>query len=73
MVSLGNGILLSIITSTSRVFNLRAFSNPREFFISLKKDLAHKANVIYEKVELQWSLLPKENSIGIYGISNLKL
>lgn len=73
MKSAGDGMLLSIVAPTSRVFNLRAFSNPREFFVSLKKDMAHKSSVIYEKVELQWSLLPKENATGIYGISNLKL
>lgn len=56
---IGNGLLLSSITSVSRIFNLKSFSNPRQFFIAIKKDVAHKNNVIFEKVELVWSLLPK--------------
>lgn len=71
--NMGNGQLLSTITPVSKIFNLKAFSNPREFFISIKKDLAHKSNVIYEKVELVWSLAPKDTLSGIFGISSIKL
>lgn len=56
---MGHGLLLSTITPMSKIFNLKSFSNPREFFIAIKKDVAHKNNVIYEKVELIWSLVPK--------------
>lgn len=73
MRNMGNGRLLSTITPVNKIFNLKAFSNPREFFISIKKDLAHKSNVIYEKVELVWSLAPKDTLTGVFGISSLKL
>lgn len=70
---MGNGLLLSAITPVSKIFSLKAFSNPREFFIAVKKDAAHKGNVIYEKVELTWSLVPRESLTGVYGISGIKL
>jgi hypothetical protein len=70
---MGNGLLLSAITPVSKIFNLKAFSNPREFFIAIRKDAAHRGNVIYEKVELTWSLQPKESLAGVYGISGVKL
>ena len=52
---------------------MKSFSNPREFFISIIQDTAHRNHVVYEKVEIVWTLLPKENTLGVYGISNLKL
>ena len=66
-------MLLSTITSASKVFHLKAFSNPREFFVSIIKEVAHKNNVVYGKVDLQWSLQAKETVSGFYGICNLKL
>lgn len=68
-----NGELLARITPQTKTFSLRAFSNPREFFVSMKKEVAHRSNVTYESVELQWSLLPRENASGIYGICGLRL
>ena len=56
---MGNGLLLSSYSQHTKVFNLRAFSNPKEFFISIITDVAHKNEVVYEKVELIWSLLPR--------------
>ena len=65
-----HSIFLKEITSAAKVFNLRAFSNPKQFFIEIKMEVALKYNVSLEKVKLNWSLLPKENG---YGISNLRL
>ena len=65
-----HSIFLKEITSATKVFNLRAFSNPKQFFIEIKMEVALKYNVSLEKVKLNWSLLPKENG---YGISNLRL
>lgn len=70
---MGNGLLLSTITPVSKIFPLKAFSNPREFFIAIKKEAAHKGNVVYERVELVWSVIPRENLAGVYGISGIKL
>lgn len=35
--SIGNGLLLSALTPVSKIFSLKAFSNPREFFIAIRK------------------------------------
>lgn len=45
-----NGYYLSTITPVSKIYHLKAFSNPREFFISIIKDIAYKHNVVYDKV-----------------------
>jgi hypothetical protein len=70
---MGNGLLLASLSSLSKIFSLKAFSNPREFFIAIKKEAANKANIVYERVELVWSLLPRESLTGIYGISGIRL
>ena len=49
---------------------MKAFENPRQFFIEIKMDVAIKNNVTFERVQLVWSLMPKEN---MYGICNLRL
>ena len=48
--SVGKGFLLANVMSNSKVFHLKAFSNPREFFISIIQDVAHRNHVVYEKV-----------------------
>lgn len=70
---MGNGLLLASLTQHSKIFSLKAFSNPRELFIAIKKEAANKANMVYERVELVWSLIPRESLSGIYGISGIKL
>ena len=37
------------------------------------KEVAHRHGVVYEKVELVWSLSPRENVSGLYGVTSLKL
>lgn len=44
---MGNGLLLSTLTPVSKIFSLKAFSNPREFFIAIRKEAAQKAGVVY--------------------------
>ena len=65
-----HSIFLREITQSSKVFNLRAFSNPKQFFIEIKAEVALKYGVSYEKVQLNWAFIPKENA---YGICNLRL
>lgn len=58
------------IEQWTRVFNLRAFENPRQIFVGARLEVAMKSNVPYDGVVLVWSFVEKD---GYYGVSNLNL
>lgn len=62
--------MLKEIDETTKVFNLKAFNNPRQLFVTVKLEVAVKNNVPYDSVVLVWGFAHKE---GYYGVSNLNL
>jgi hypothetical protein len=62
--------LLRELNAATRIFNLKAFGNPRQFFVEVKMEAALKLGVTYEKIKLSWSILPRENA---YGICNVRV
>lgn len=64
------GQFLRQVTSNTMIFNLKAFKNPRQLFVSVKIQTAIKNNVPYDAVSLVWFLVPKQ---GAYGVCNLSL
>lgn len=52
-------ILLRGIDENTRVFNLKAFSNPRQLFSTVKLELAVKNNVPYDQIVLVWGFVQK--------------
>lgn len=61
---------MRMIDENTRVFNLKAFTNPRQLFVTVKLEMAVKNNVPYDQIVLVWSFVQKE---GFYGVSNLNL
>ena len=66
----GNALLLSLITPETRVFDLKAFSNPKKFLVSIAQTFAIKNHVDFDDVSLIFTFASKEE---LYGISNLRL
>lgn len=63
-------IALKQLTPNSLIFDLKAFTDPRQLFVSVKIEAALKNNVPYDSISLQWMLVPKDN---MYGVSELIL
>ncbi len=46
----GDASLLALIDTATKMFDLKAFTNPRQFFIQIKKQVATKFNTQYDNI-----------------------
>lgn len=60
--------LLSGVNSTTKVFDLRTFREPRKFFSDIRKEHAIKNGVEFEAVSLSYSFAPRDDCFGIYNL-----
>lgn len=66
--SLTQFTLLRSIDASTRVFDLRAFREPRKLFSDIRKDHAIKNGVEFEAVSLLYSFSPKEEGFGVCNL-----